>query len=236
MSILLADIFTAPFGAGLRALSLRHSTEQSGELLDAMRAAPALTDLTLVGLSMPWYAVAVLVEGELLGRLRVLRMTGSYLTAGCLEDLAESPLASGLAILDLANATLRGSAAEVLAASPHLTGLRKLNLNDNPLGGQAARALAGSRSLAGLRSLLLRMTGTENAGVRAITRGVWWANLVELDLTRNPIDDRGAAHLLSAPTPSDLTALRLSVNRFSEPVRDELARKYGPAVRFVPDL
>lgn len=235
MYLLLDALFAAPVGGGVTRLSLRHSTEQSGELIQAMAGATALRDLSLTGLSMPWYAVAALVQGGLLAHLRALRLSASYLSAGCIDDLAESPQSAGLEILELQNATLRYSAAEVLATSPHFSGVRKLNLNDNPLGGHAARTLARSQALAGLRSLLLRMTGTDNAGVRALSRGGFWANLVELDLTRNPIDDRGGGHLLTAPVPPDLAALRLSVNRFSEQVRHDLTAKYGPAVQFVAD-
>jgi len=236
MPFLLEDVFASPLGKGLTALGVRHSTEQSRELIEGLAGgAEALAELVLTRISWPWNAVLVLVQSGLLGRLRVLRLTDSYLSAGCLSDLVESPLVAGLAVLEVPNAHLRESAVEVLAASPHLTGLRKVNLNDNTLGPRAARSLARSRSLGGLRSLLLRMTGTDNAGVRSLTRAPFWPNLVELDLTRNPLDDGGAGHLLSAPAPPDLTALRLSVNRFSEPVRDALVEKYGPAVRFIAD-
>ena len=236
MPYVLEGIFAAPLGRGLTSLSIRYSTEQSRELIEGLAGgAEALTELTLTRISWPWNAVLVLVQTGLLGRLRVLRLTDSYVSAGCLSDLVESPLAAGLAVLELSNSHLRDSAVEVLGESPHLTGLRKLNLNDNSLGHRAARSLARGQSLGGLRSLLLRMTGIDNAGVRFLTRSPFWPNLVELDLTRNPIDDRGAGQLLTAVTPPELTALRLSVNRFAEPVRAALVEKFGPAVRFVAD-
>ncbi len=236
MPILLEGIFAAPLGRGLTTLSVRHSTEQSRELIEGLAdGAESLTELILTRISWPWNAVHVLVQSGLIGRLRVLRLTDSYVSAGCLSDLVESPLAVGLAVLELSNSHLRESAVEVLSDSPHLTGLRKLNLNDNSLGPPAARSLARGQSLGGLRSLLVRMTGIGNAGVRFLTRAPFWRNLVEIDLTRNPIDDRGGEHLLTAVTPPELTALRLSVNRFSEPVREALVGKFGPAVRFVPE-
>jgi uncharacterized protein (TIGR02996 family) len=235
MAVLLDGIFASPLGRGLTALSLRHSTEESGELIEAMAGATALADLTLARLSQPWQAVQVLARSELLGRLRTLRLSGSYISAGNVTELVEPAAVGGLTILDLSETYLRDSAAEVLASSPNLTGLRKLNLNDNSLGSDGVQRLARSQALGGLRSLLLRQTGTDNAAVRRLTRAPFWATLVELDLTRNPVDDRGAGYLLSAETPPDLTALRLSVNRFAEPLREALVEKYGPAVRFVPD-
>jgi len=236
MPLLLESIFAAPLGRGLTTLSLRFSTEQSRELIEGLASgAEALTNLTLRSISWPWNAVQVLVGSGLLSRLKVLRLPGCYLSAGCVEDLAQSPHVAGLEVLDLQNAYARVSTVEILAASPYLTGLRKLNLNDNALGADTGRLLAGGRSLGGLRSLLLRQADLGARDIQHLVTGAYWKNLVELDLTRNPIDDDGGKALLDAETPSEMTALRLSVNRFSEPVRAALVAKYGPAVRFTPD-
>jgi len=236
MPLLLERIFAAPLGRGLTTLSIRFSTEQSRELIEGLAGgAEALTDLTLRSISWPWNAVQVLVGSGVLGRLKVLRLTDSYLSAGCVEDLAGSPHAAGLEVLDFQNTSARLSTVEILASSQYLTGLRKLNLNDNALGTNTGRLLASAHALGGLRSLLLRQADLGDLDVQHLVTGAYWKNLAELDLTRNPIHDDGGKALADADTPPEMTALRLSVNRFSEPVRAALVAKYGPAVRFVPD-
>ena len=125
-----------------------------------------------------------------------------------------------------------GESAAPLMGNGRFPKLRKLNLADNRLGAEMVRDLARAENLSGLRSLGLARTSTDNRGVRYLTRGKVWLNLVEVDLTGNPISDDGAKHLLSAIEPPELMHLRLTSRHLSEAMQSKLKARFGDAVQF----
>jgi uncharacterized protein (TIGR02996 family) len=129
--------------------------------------------------------------------------------------------------LGLAKVGLAAAGVKALAGCAGLTGVRKLDLGEGRMTTGAVRALAGSESLAGLRALTLANCHLGDEAVRQLVRARFWPNLVELDLRKNPVTDPGARHLLSAPIPSDLTALLLDGPGLSPAARAALRRHFG---------
>jgi uncharacterized protein (TIGR02996 family) len=233
LSFILEDLFAAPLGRQLTALSMRHGPGSADEWVEAITAGGrvALTDFDLYYMGFGPAAARVFVDGKLAKQAEVLRLAGNPLQASGVEILAAG--VERLRILDLSNTHLDADAAEALSGSPAFAPLRKLVLNRNTnLRADGIKALARSSRLAGLRSLGLAVTHTDNAAVRYLTRGVVWPNLVELDLTGNPIDDGGGRHLLTAVPAPDLTSLRLPGRKLSDGMKAELRAKFGDAVGF----
>ena len=233
LPFILEDLFAAPLGQQLTSLAMRHGPGSADEWVEAITVGGkvALTDFDLYYMGFGPAAARVFVDGKLAKQAEVLRLQGNPLQGSGVEILAAG--VERLRILDLSNTHLDADAAEALAGSPAFGTVRKLVVNRNTnLRADGIKVIARSPHLAGLRSLGLAVTHTDNAAVRYLTRGVVWPNLVELDLTGNPIDDGGGRHLLTAVPAPDLTSLRLPARRLSDGMKAELRAKFGEAVGF----
>ncbi len=233
LPFILEALFAAPLGRQLTALAMRLGYGSADEHVEAIASGGkvALADFDLYQMGFGPSAARVFVDSKLAKQTEVLRLQGNPLQASGVEILAAG--VERLRVLDLTNTHLSADAADALAGSPTFAPLRKLVLNRNTdLRADGIKALARSPHLAALRSLGLAVTHADNAAVRYLTRGVVWPNLVELDLTGNPIDDGGGRHLLTAVPAPDLTSLRLPARRLSDGMKADLRAKFGEAVGF----
>lgn len=134
--------------------------------------------------------------------------------------------------------TLRFDGVNVNFHNPHtlsnnllLHNLTVLDLSNSRLHAEACQALAKAEHLAKLRIVRLRHMGCDNRSVRYLCHAKFWKNLVELDLSGNPIDENGAKHLLKRRPPDGLELLRLTPN-FPDSIREELQKHYHGRVVF----
>jgi uncharacterized protein (TIGR02996 family) len=230
--LILEDLFAAPLGRQLTALTMRHGYGSADEWVEAIASSGkvALTDFDLYQMGFGPAAARVFMDSKLARQAEVLRLQGNPLQSSGMEILATG--VERLRVLDLTNTHLDADAAEVLAGAPAFAGVRKLVLNRNRLGTDGVKALARSEHLVGLRSVGLAVTQCDNAGVRYLTRGTFWPNLVELDLAGNRISDPGAKHLMTAKPAPELTSLRLPARNLSDGMIADLRTKFGEAVSF----
>lgn len=136
--------------------------------------------------------------------LHTLRFDGANVNFHNPHTLTDSLLSPNLTVLDLANSRLHPEACQSLAKAEHL---------------------------AKLRIVRLRHMGCDNRGVRYLCRAKFWKNLVEFDLSGNPIDENGAKHLLKRRPPDGLELLRLTPN-FPDSVREALQEHFRGRVVF----
>lgn len=117
--------------------------------------------------------------------------------------------------------------------STHLlpTKLTVLDLSNSKLHPEACQALAKAEHLAKLRIVRFRHMGCDNWSVRYLCHAKFWKNLVELDLSGNPIDENGAKHLLKRRPPEGLELLRLTPN-FPDSVGEALQEHFRGRVVF----
>ena len=120
---------------------------------------------------------------------------------------------------------------EHIANSLRAPALTSLDISDSSMAPQSFQALAKADHLEKLTALRLRRMNCDNRGVRYLVRGKFWKNLVELDLRGNPIDARGAEHLLGRRPPPAFELLRLGGD-LPEEVRGRLRDHYEGKVTF----
>jgi uncharacterized protein (TIGR02996 family) len=232
LPVILEELFAAPLGRQLTALSMRLGYGSADEWVEALADSGNcnVTDYDLERMGFGPASMRLFVDAGLAGRANVLRLVGNPVMASGVEILATA--IDRLRILDLRETHLDEGAADTLAHSGRFASVRKLELDGNHLGASAIKAISRSPHLAGLRSLGLALTRCDNAAVRYLTRGTFWPNLVELDLTGNPISDAGARHLMTAQPAPDLTSLRLPSRNLSEGMKTDLRNKFGDMVEF----
>lgn len=100
---------------------------------------------------------------------------------------------------------------EQLFASPHLSRVEALDLESLELTADGIEGLAG-RDLPRLSELILRWNNIRTPGARALANAAGLCNLKVLDLRSNSISDAGAKAIAESPHFGGLIELRLSRN------------------------
>lgn len=160
------------------------------------KAIRRITALEELWFEQPWNT---LVESRTLTGLRVLTLPSAG--SGLIESLAKSPVLPSLTDLTIIAKSSNGlSLRSFLAvfASPKLTQLRRLRVESMRLGNIVAAGLADPR-FANLEELRLRHDSLDEAGAESLARSPAAANLRVLDLNNNPLKDAGLRHLLASP-------------------------------------
>jgi uncharacterized protein (TIGR02996 family) len=233
-------IADAPEWAGLRSLEMSEAVLGADAATALFRAKHlrTLKRLHIFGSDF-WNPEAVIAlaasEFPQLTSLRIYRTgRGDDLA----EALANNPHLTNLRTLDLAHNSITGAGLTALLTSPHLRNLAFLSVGYNPAGGLDGKRLAETEPGAlrvlhchgcqfatidvrkltrcpRLRSLWyldLDDTGIGTPAVQEITRGFGKRCPPILWLTRNRIDDRGAAKLAKWKAASGLRLLYLQYN------------------------
>jgi uncharacterized protein (TIGR02996 family) len=147
-----------------------------------------------------------LVGSSHLGPLAALDLGRQRIGLDGLRAVLASPRLRGLHELVLRSNEI--ASIEEFRSSPG-DGMSLLDLSDNPIGDGGAAALAESPRLAGLASLGLDTCEVTGHGIRALAVAPFWATLCRLDLSRNPLGERGAWNLAETAPPARLHTLRL---------------------------
>jgi uncharacterized protein (TIGR02996 family) len=186
-------------------------------------------------------AVKLLVEAGGASSLEILDISDNALDAAALEALALSPNLGRLRDLRLDGCQIKGADLNILLRAPWFGRLVRLSLSGNPIDDQGLQTLLTKGGLARLNELNLNNCGLTQAsagtfvaaklpelhwldlsrnalgpaGAEALARSGLPANLVELKLDGNLVEDRGAAALAAAAWPL-LTFLALGSNGLKE--------------------
>jgi uncharacterized protein (TIGR02996 family) len=153
------------------------------------------------------------------GAFTRLKVEGDH-TVGSMvtRTLARSNLTTGLRRLELGtrwidyntgyyqDPTIGPEGARELAESPNLARLEALDLNRQRIGTEGLSHILTSPHLRGLRELEVRSGGINYVSAFEESRG---APLTRLDLSQNPIADRGVRHLANSPRLAQLERLDL---------------------------
>jgi uncharacterized protein (TIGR02996 family) len=110
-----------------------------------------------------------------------------------------------------------------LAHCPHLAKLRRLDLFGNRIGAVGVRELAGSEFLGGLRELGLSANDPGSDGLARLVAAPWLGNLAAVALADNGVGPRELKVLAAAPF-REIAALDLSRNPLGERGATGLAR------------
>lgn len=198
------------FGAGAPFerldLSLNHIGNDGARAIAASPRTTALESLQLDTCEIGADGIRALAAAPLWSTLRVLDLSRNPIGTGGVQALSLAPPPAQLHTLVLADSDLTADAIETLAAIPWLSQLLVLDLSRNAIG--AAAASLGKLAGGALRQL--RLGNAQIADVAALA-GVA-DQLVELDLSKNPIGDAGVAALVAAPAPELQTLALASCN------------------------
>jgi uncharacterized protein (TIGR02996 family) len=102
-------------------------------------------------------------------------------------EVLASPLLGRLEVIDLSYTQITAASVERFAECPNLASLRELVLTSNQLQSAGARILARMHQLKDLESLNLVSNGINDSGARAIAESPHFTGLKELRISRNPI-------------------------------------------------
>ena len=131
-------------------------------------------------------------------------------------------LPASLQTLRVSESQLDRSAIDALATCPQVKRLKGLDLSRNVRVNDYPRIYD---SLVDVRLLDLHGCMTTSENLMHLTHSVVWSNLVGLDLRYVRLLKASARHLLAAPIPPDLTALKLKGTQ--QPVLGKLAYHFG---------
>lgn len=170
----------------------------------------AMTQLALGSAGcQPEDALALATSPRLTGLTELVLSDNPILDLGA-EALASSPNLRCLEVLDLRNNGLGQRGALAVAASPVLATVESLDLSDNSLGTEGCQALARA-PMPALRRLSLNGCAVGPAGLKALAKGPWLANLRQLTLARNGITAAGLEEFLAGC--ASLESIDLQENR-----------------------
>ena len=135
---------------------------------------------------------------EALSSLRSLGLAGNPMGDDGLYYLTRGEGFEGLERVDLSTTRCGVRGARALATSLHPR-LTSLDLSSNGIGDDGAKALAHA-PLTSLERLDLSGCEIGDEGATALARAPWGEGLLEMDLARNPISERGRGALFGSET------------------------------------
>jgi hypothetical protein len=162
-------------------------------------------------------------------RLRVLRAVGCPLSPGAGAALSAAPWADSLRILDLSGSWLSSPDVYAIVKCRKFGQLQHLNLAHTTLSPRSLAALAANPALRGLRALDIQGAIYSRQQNRALTSqhfeqflaSIEWPELRQLDLSQRPVGPKAARHLLH-PKFSSLRRLGLNNCQLTEAVVKKL--------------
>jgi uncharacterized protein (TIGR02996 family) len=189
-------------------------------------------------------------------RLRVLHQPVSGLGAAGVVRLLNAPAAGSLKDLALGNIALTDEAIKALSTSPRLAGLRSLSLYRSiarlpelkallkapvwrlcfldlrwsRIGAQGVKALLDSPATQELAALELSYNPVGDGGAKALAAAPSSSRLRYLHLFDCKIGDAGGRALAESPHLDNLRVLYLSLNDFSDGVKQALRDRFGKRV------
>jgi uncharacterized protein (TIGR02996 family) len=228
------DLFAA---LPLRSLQLIIVGWQNWGYLARFAALAHLARLHKLDLSDCCFPVAQLhklIASPYLTGLRTLDLQGNDFSSGILPALSASPVLAGLTSLSLGGDSFRSrtfgtGSVRWVAKGPWPARLTRLYLGWVSGGVASVRALVASPHLAQLRSLSLHAWDLTDAGVRELAACPRLAGLTSLRLDGDRIGDVGARALLDSHALRGLKSLYLASDRISEPIKEALEARFGPA-------
>jgi uncharacterized protein (TIGR02996 family) len=222
MPELVAGLFKSPAGQRLRSLEFRVGYESLEELIGAFTAGPQPPRLRRLAFTTTRFApehIEQLTESPVLDTLTELAVTDTRLSAVDLRRLSRCTRLSNLTRLTLSGVQADAPGIASVVDSEHLTRLRMLNLSRNWRGG-GVRPQIWSGLSSGLRSLDLGNVRLDDRSLRVLAGS--WDGLVELNLDHNLLTDAGAQLMLDREVPTELVALTLHRNTFSDVLKRQL--------------
>lgn len=232
MPELLRRLMLAPLGRQLHSLGLKNGPWDVQDMIESMSMLPApscLEHFEWIGGNLTPDWLRDLLKVPLLQNLTSLGLQYNRLeNAGC-QVLVDAVQTSRLRQLDLRDTWVDVPACNTLAQGDW-SALRHLNLARNSLTTLGQGAVSWGGALQGLRSLVIRHSGTEDATLAGLVEAGIWPQLVELDVFRNHITDRGVQSLLDEPPRADLHALHLGQNRVSGEMLERLRYRHSAAI------
>lgn len=174
-------------------LGLNQIGDAGAQAIAASPRAAAVESLSLDTCEISAAGIVALAAAPLWSTLRILDLSRNPVGVEGARALSMAPRPALLHTLVLADCDLPPEAIATIAAIPWLSQLLVLDLSGNEIGA-AAPALG---TLAGGALRVLRLASSQIADLGALA-GVA-AQLVELDLAKNPLGDAGIAALFESP-------------------------------------
>lgn len=224
-----AGLMGTPDLKQIRSLAIG-SAIQSEEDLAALLNSPNLPYLRSLNLSY-WgispSGVKALAQSDLLGQLDTLNLTGCDLDDEAIKVLVGSKKIVKLTRLVLNNNGMGADGAKAIARSPHVESLTELDVGDNSMGDEGVVALAKASFLPRLSKLILEDCGIGEDGAMALGNA-GLPNVVELDMSKNPLGAEGMAALLPALKTSRLKTVNLSWTELDAAGVEQLTKLIAP--------
>ena len=192
------------------------------ELIARTRTPAGRSYLRRVHLLEPTRVLPRLLTAPALGQLEEISLAGGDLGNGGVEQLSRGPRLASLRALDVSFNGLDDAGVRLLARSAACAGLHRLALNDNgQITWDGVAALAASPHLAELTDLDLGGNDVNDAGVKALTASRTLTRLSAVRLAHNHVGDGGVAALVGSDLFRRLLARDLRI--------DLRANAIGPA-------
>ena len=206
------------------------------DYLRPLLASPQLAGLHTLSLNLirsRWTFDVPLGEPETpdcLLRLRRLLLSNTSVSNASIARLGKWPQAARLTTLDLAGTGFNAPNLAVLFSNPHLTELQHLNLARNHVGDSGAQILAESPRLSRLRSLNCDGNYLTIQGCRLLATSPSLGQLKILSLCDIGLEDDQVLERVETPLLQRLDWLRLSAQRFSPEIQEQLRERFGERV------
>ena len=223
---LIEDLLKTPLGQGLKGLHFHVGYESLEYLIDALAGAETtrLERLSFRTMGLTPARLDRLLQSRLTSELLALELRNERLGLESDATYANwfARLPASLQTLGVSEAQLDWPAIEALATCAQVKRLKALDLSRNVRINDYPRIY---ESLADVRLLDLHGCMTTSESLMHLTHSAIWSNLVGLDLRHVRLLQASARHLLAAPIPPDLTALKLKGTQ--QPVLGKLAYHFG---------
>jgi uncharacterized protein (TIGR02996 family) len=132
-----------------------------------------------------------------------------YQLPGGIESAAVSPVLGHVRRLNATSNVIRNADVAILATSPHLVNLEHLNLESNHVGIAGCNALA-TANLPALRRLDLSKNPLRQRGLAALLRAPWAARLEWLVLASADLGPASPRHIAASPAAATLRRIDLN--------------------------
>lgn len=230
----ITKLFAGPAFTGLRELSLssRQTATYSPEGLDALAAAPTLSQLRTLyaAIHFGMNVVPRLAKGAFWRTLENLNV----LRCGLGNDgVAEFARLAGpnFRKLELNSNAIGAPGVRALVESECFASLNELVLWDNPIGDAGAKAIAESPRASNLRALDLFGCGIGTEGIKALAESSHLSGLRALSLGSNTVGAKEAKLLAASPHCAALEQLRMG-STCSPATKKALRARFGDRVTF----